>query len=236
MEAEHEGFSHRNLPYFLKDTAQILRYLKELSDEDLKSIWQTSEKLAQLNINRIRSMDLKNKLTPAILSFQGLQYQYIGAQVLSYEELDYLEEHLCILSGFYGLLKPLDGVLPYRLEMKSTFKNWEYANLYEFWGNKLALKIQSESSTLLNLASKEYSQVISKYLTKDTRMIDFVFGELIDGRVKQKATLLKMARGEMVQFLAANQVTEIDQIKEFNQQGYVFSEEFSEPNYFVFIK
>ncbi|MDN6161864.1 MAG: peroxide stress protein YaaA [Atopostipes sp.] len=236
MKEEQAGFHYKEKPFFLEKTERLLGYLKSLSDDELKRIWQTSEKLAQLNIKRIRRMDLEKNLSPAILSFQGLQYQYMGAQVLTSEELAYLEEHLYILSGFYGLLKPLDGIRPYRLEMKSRFEDWDYDSLYDYWQDDLAKKIQAESKVILNLASKEYSQTLTKHLTEETQVIDCVFGEWIEGKVNQKATLLKMARGEMVQYLARNQVSDLEEVKEFKGQGYEFKEELSDTDTFVFVK
>lgn len=236
MKAEQEGFPHRQLPIFIEETEKLLDYLKSLSNEELKLIWGTSEKLGQLNIERIRTMDLEKNLSPAILAFQGLQYQYLGGQVLSQTELDYLQDHLYIISGFYGLLKPLDGLVPYRLEMKSTFNNWEHPSLVDFWGDRLAKQIEWETDVILNLASKEYSQTIIPHLKEETQVIDFVFGEWIDGKVKQKATLLKMARGEMVRYLAANEIIDIEEVKNFEGQGFIFNEEESDAKNFVFVK
>lgn len=233
---EEEGILASGQPVLIEKTKDLLEHLKSLSDDELKTIWGTSEKLNQLNIERIRSMDLEKNLTPAILAFQGIQYQYIGAQVLTNEDLDYLEKHLYIISGFYGLLRPLDGIVPYRLEMKSTFKDWEYSSLYDFWADKLAEEVQKDTKVILNLASKEYSKNVKKYLKEDVEMVDFVFGEMIDGKVKQKSTLLKMARGEMVQYLAKNQVTNLEEVKKFTGQAYVFSEELSSADEFVFVK
>lgn len=236
MKAEQEGFPHKQLPIFINETKKLLAYLKSLSDDELKTVWGTSEKLAQLNIERIRRMDLEKNLSPAILAFQGLQYQYLGGQVLSEKELDYLQNHLYIVSGFYGLLRPLDGVVPYRLEMKSSFNDWEHASLVDFWAERLGEQINSETNLVLNLASKEYSQTILPHLDEQTQVIDFVFGEWIDGKVKQKATLLKMARGEMVRYLAANEIDDLEEVKKFEGQGFVFSEKESDPQTFVYIK
>lgn len=236
MKREEEGFPYKQLPFYIEETKDLLEHLKSLSDDELKAIWGTSEKLADLNIERIRSMDLEKHLSPAILSFQGIQYQYIGAQVLSHDELDYLEEHLNILSGFYGILRPLDGIVPYRLEMKSPMETFEQDSLYDFWDSKLAARVQEKGSVILNLASKEYSKTINPYLKEDSQMIDFVFGEWINRKVKQKATLLKMARGEMIQYLAKNQITDLEEVKKFTGQGYVFNEELSTGKKFVFAK
>ena len=109
MKEDNESFPSKQLPVFLSETEKLLDYLQGLEYEELKNIWKCSDKLAQLNYERIQEMKLTKNLTPAILSFQGLQYQYIAAQVFTYRELAYLEEHLRILSGFYGVLKPMDG-------------------------------------------------------------------------------------------------------------------------------
>lgn len=236
MKEDHDSFPHEQLPIFLSETAELLDYLKSLEYDQLKNIWKCSDKLAELNDERIQQMDLTKHLTPAILAFQGLQYQYIAAQVFSYKELAYLEEHVRILSGFYGVLKPLDGIVPYRLEMKSKLKDWKVHSLYDFWEDTISKSVQSETATILNLASKEYSQVVTKYLTSDTHVIDVVFGEWIDGKVKQKATLAKMARGEMVRYLAENQVSNLEEVKEFARLDYSFKEDLSDPSNFIFIK
>ena len=118
--------------------------------------------------------------------------------VFTSSAMDYVREHLRILSGFYGVLSPFDGVTPYRLEMQAALSVGGSGNLYEFWGDRLYRAVLDEDRTILNLASKEYSKAVEKYLQPEDRLITIVFGELADGRVKQKGTLAKMARGEMV--------------------------------------
>lgn len=236
MKIDNDDLPHRHMPIFINKTQELLDYLKGLTYEELKSIWQCSNNIAGLNYNRIKNMDLYNNLTPAILSFEGIQYQYMGPGVFEYSELDYIEKYLRILSGFYGILRPFDGVSPYRLEMQAKLINWKYRSLYEFWNREIAEHLFSESSCILNLASKEYSKCISKYLTEDIRFIDCIFGEIIDGRVIQKGTLVKMARGEMVRFMAENKIVEVEDIKKFNRLGYVYRDELSTENNYVFIK
>lgn len=236
MKEDNESFPSKQLPVFLSETERLLDYLQGLEYEELKNIWKCSDKLAQLNYERIQEMKLTKNLTPAILSFQGLQYQYIAAQVFTYRELAYLEEHLRIISGFYGVLKPMDGVVPYRLEMKASFEDWETDSLYNFWEDKIAKNIQSETDVILNLASKEYSQTVTKYLTDDTQVINVVFGEWLDGKVKQKGTLAKMARGEMVRYLAENQIEDIEEIKKFDRLDYSFRADLSGSANFIFLK
>lgn len=236
MKEDHESFPHKQFPVFLNKAQEILDYLQSLDEQELQKIWQCSDQLARLNDARVRQMDLRKKLTPAILSFQGLQYQYIAPQVFTYKELDYIEEHLRILSGFYGVLKPFDGVVPYRLEMKSKFKDWQVDSLYDFWEDEIAQNIQAETDIILNLASKEYSETVTKYLADDTQVIDVVFGEWIDGKVKQKGTLAKMARGEMVRYLAENQIKDLEEIKTFDRLDYVFRADLSGGTQFTFVK
>ena len=236
MKIDNDDFEHRHMPVLLHKTRELLTYLRSLSYEELKDMWKCNDKIARLNYNRIRNMDLYNSLTPAILSFEGIQYQYMAPGVFEYDELDYIDEHLRILSGFYGVLRPYDGVTPYRLEMQAKLINWIHKSLYDFWADDIAKYLFSESRCILNLASKEYSKCVSRYITKDIRFITCIFGEINDGRVIQKGTLAKMARGEMVRFMAENKIVNVEDIKEFNRLGYVYKEELSNENTYVFIK
>lgn len=236
MKIDNDVFAHRNMPTLLEDAQRLSDYLQSLSYEELKAIWKCSDNLAKQNYDRIKKMDLYNNLTPAILSYEGLQYQYMGPGIFTSKELDYIEEHLRILSGFYGILRPFDGVVPYRLEMQAKLLDWEHKSLYEFWNDKIARTIFSESKCIINLASKEYSRSISKYLAKDIQLVNCVFGELIDGKVVEKGTLAKMARGEMIRFMAENNIEHVEDIKKFNRLYYVYKEELSDDNNYVFIK
>lgn len=133
MKIENNLFTHRQLPLFLQQSEAILEYLQSLGYDELKALWKCSDNLAEQNMERVKEMDLYSNLTPAIFSFKGLQYQYMGAEIFTYKQLDYIEEKLRILSGFYGLLRPFDGIVPYRLEMKARPLKWDYETLYEFW-------------------------------------------------------------------------------------------------------
>lgn len=236
MKIDNDVFGHRQMPIFLEESHILLHYLKGLSYEELKSIWKCSDNIANQNFNIIKNMDLYNNLTPAILSYEGLQYQYIGPGIFTNKQLDYIEKHLRILSGFYGILRPFDGIVPYRLEMQAKLLNWDYKSLYEFWNDKIGKNIFSESQCIINLASKEYSKCISRYLTVNIQLINCVFGELIDGKVVEKGTLAKMARGEMIRFMAENNIENAEDIKRFNSLDYVYKEELSDDNNYVFIK
>lgn len=236
MKINNDILGHRKMPVFLKDTGVLLDYLQSLTYEELKIIWKCSDNLANKNFHIIKNMDLNNNLTPAILSYEGLQYQYMGSEIFTYKQLDYIEEHLRILSGFYGIIRPFDGIVPYRLEMQAKLLDWKYGSLYEFWENKIAKDLFSETTCILNLASKEYSKIISKYLKPSIKWIDCVFGEIIEGKVVEKGTFAKMARGEMVRFMAENNIKKVEEIKEFNRMNYIYHEELSDDNNYVFIK
>ena len=236
MKIDNDVFVHRQMPIFLEESQILLDYLQGLSYEELKSIWKCSDKLAKFNFNIVQNMDLYNNLTPGIISYEGLQYQYMSPGIFTYKELDYIEKHLRILTGFYGILKPFDGIVPYRLEMQAKLLGWDHKFLYDFWGDKIAKSVFSESKYILNLASKEYSKCISRYLTGNIMLINCVFGELIDGKIKEKGTLAKMARGEMVRFMAENDIDQPEDIKMFNRLNYVYKEELSDDNNYVFIR
>ncbi len=236
MNIDNDILVHRGFPRFIGESRILLDYLQSLSYEELKRIWKCSDKLAKLNFDRVKNMDLDNNLTPALLSYEGLQYKYMGAHVFTEGELDYLDRHLRILSAFYGVLKAFDGVVPYRLEMEAKLIDWDYPTMYDFWQDKIAKSLFSETDLILDLASKEYSRVITRYLPEDIRLVECVFGQIIDGKIKEKATLAKMARGEMVRFLAEERIDSLEQVKKFTRLDYAYREDLSQEDKLIFIK
>lgn len=241
MKIDTDSLDYYGVPKFIEDTEVLLAYLKELSYEKLKSIWNCNDKIATLNYERIQKMDLYSNLTPAILSFEGIQYQYMAPGVFQIKEFEYIQTHLRILSGFYGMLRPFDGVVPYRLEMQAKLGGEDLNLLYEFWNSKLADKLFSESCCIINLASKEYSKCISNYLDKNysgkkSRFITCVFGEMAGTKIVEKGTLVKMARGEMIRFIAENQIEDAEDTKSFNRLNYAYVDELSDENTYVFLK
>ena len=235
MTVDNDSFNHNQLPKFLNKTEELLNHLKSLTYDELKKIWKASDKIATLNYERIQEMDVRKNLTPAILSYEGIQYQYMAPNVLEKDQYNYLEKHLIILSGFYGVLKPFDGVTPYRLEMQAKLKHDSYPSVYAFWDDQLAKQLLGETDTIINLASEEYSKTITKY-NDQAHIIRCKFGELIDGKVKEKGTMVKMARGEMVRFMAENQVQSPEKLKDFNHLEFSFNGEHSTEDEYVFIK
>lgn len=236
MEEHTDSYLMEQLPIFIEDTKKIRDVIKGLSYEEAKKMWKCNDKLAQLNFDRFQSMEPEKGLTPALLAYDGLQYQHMAPVVFEEKAVDYVKEHLRILSGFYGVLSPFDAVVPYRLEMQAFLSIEGKKNLYDFWGDRLYKNVIDQDRVIINLASKEYSKTIEKYLEKEDRFITIAFGELVDGKVKQKATFAKMARGEMVRFMAENAVESVEEIKKFNGLGFTFSPEFSDENLWTFLK
>ncbi len=263
-------------PQYLEKTEEISAWLKGQSYAELKWLWGCSDKIAEQNFNRLAEMDLYRNLTPAVLSYEGLAYQYMAPAVFEDGHFDYVQEHLRILSAFYGVLRAMDGVTPYRLEMQAKAEIgghgsgsgsatvWESAdgniggsagavaegnlsvnisgkpggssNLYDFWGDALYRAVRDESGIIVNLASREYSKSIEKYLTSSDRYITVNFCERSGDKLVTKGTYAKMARGEMVRFMAEHRIAEPAEMQKFDRLGYVFREALSTETEYVFEK
>lgn len=223
------------LPTFLPKTEQLCRQLQAMSYIELKKLWKCNDQITALNVERLRSMALRQYLTPAILAYEGIQYQYMAPGVFTDQGFVYIQTNLRILSGFYGILRPFDGVTPYRLEMQAKLQMGDKKDLYDFWGDSLANTLFAETDCILNLASKEYSVCVSKYLPKSVRFITCIFGEEKNGKILEKGTLCKMARGEMVRYLAENQIEDLQEIKRFSGLNYRYSPQYSDENTFAFL-
>ena len=236
MNVDTDSLPVRDLPAFLERTEEIYWELQSKSPEELQKLWKCNDSIAALNIQRLQNMDLHTHLTPAVLAYEGIQYQYMAPNVFTSKEYDYIQEHLRILSGFYGVLRPFDGVTPYRLEMQAKLKLDDKKDLYDFWGGKIAQQLCAETDCVINLASKEYSVCISKYLPENVRFITCVFGEEKDGKIIEKGTMCKMARGEMVRYMAEHQITKSEDIRAFDRLDYTFDPERSDESTYVFVK
>lgn len=236
MRVDTDSLPWQELPLFLEQTKHLMYILKGMSPEDLKKLWKCNDQILQLNLERLQNMDLEKQLTPAVLAYEGIQYQYMAPGVFTDEEFRYIQEHLRILSGFYGLLKPFDGVTPYRLEMQAKLKAGKSRDLYQYWGSAIAESLFAETDCIVNLASKEYSQCVFKYLPPGVRFITCVFGEEKDGKIIEKGTMCKMARGEMVRYMAENQITNVEELKAFSRMDYRYSSALSDENFFVFVR
>ena len=233
---DEAALAHEDLPVFIERAERLRDWMSSLTYAEQKKLWACSDAIAEQNAERLEHMDLRRNLTPALLAYDGIQYTYMAPAVFEDGHLAYVQDNLRILSGFYGVLKPLDGVVPYRLEMQAKAAVDGFSNLYDFWGDSLYCEVVDDSRIIVNLASKEYSKAIEKYLQPDDTYITCVFGELADGKIVQKGVYAKMARGEMVRYLAGVQASDPNQIKQFTWGDYAFDEARSADTSFVFVR
>ena len=236
MNVDTDSFAVEAPPRFLAETRRLMEALKALSGQELQALWKCSGAIARQNVERLESMDLDRNLTPAILAYEGIQYRSMAPNVMEAGALDYLRQNLRILSGFYGLLRPFDGVTPYRLEMQARLSVYGCRDLYQFWGDRMTRQLASESDLVLNLASKEYSKAVEPHLPKSVRFITCTFGEWKNGKVIEKGTQCKMARGEIVRWLAERNITDVATVQAFDQLDYQFQPSLSTEDHKVFLK
>ena len=237
MRSDPDTLAPEALPALLSETERLLSALRAMTPGELQALWRCSDTIAAQNLERLRDMDLRRRLTPALLSYVGLQYQYMAPGVLEQRQYDYLQAHLRILSGFYGVLRPFDGVLPYRLEMGARCSTPFCKNLYDFWGDSLYRTLTAGGEdTLLNLASAEYAKAVRPWVTPPVRWIDVTFGEADGDKVVEKGVYVKMARGEMVRFLAERNAETPEAAQGFDRLGYRFSPAHSTAASYVFLR
>lgn len=228
-------------PQFIEDSEFIQSYLKEKSPQFLSELMELSIKLADENWERNQQWK-KNpsdeESAPALFAFTGEVYRGLDAKTLDKDSVEYLQEHYRMLSGLYGLLKPSDRVMLYRLEMGRKFQFDQYKNLYEFWSDKITEQLNSEvseSDFILNLASNEYFKVVNKKKLK-AKVIEFDFYEMKSGKPKTIVVYTKHARGLVVRFCAENKVKTLEEVKTFNYEGYLLNDELSTENKLVFTR
>ena len=236
MNVDTDSFPCQGLPEFLPRAAELCGLLQGKPGEELKKLWKCNDQILALNQQRLRSMDLRRGLTPAILAYEGIQSRYMAPGVFTEQALYYVQEHLRILSGFYGVLRPFDGVTPYRLEMQAKLRIGACRDLYEYWGDSIAAEIFGQTDCVIDLASKEYSVCVSRFLPEGSRFVTCVFGEEQNGKIIEKGTLCKMARGEMVRWMAEHQITEPGELRGFDRLDYRFDPERSEEDRLVFVR
>lgn len=236
MHRDVDSLAPLGLPAFLPEAQRLKESLQAMSPQALQALWKCGDAIAGLNVERLETMDLERNLTPAILAYEGIQYQYMAPGVFETAQMAYIQTHLRILSGFYGLLRPFDGVTPYRLEMQAKLSVDGCRDLYDFWGDKLARALAAETDVVVNLASKEYSRAVQPHLPPAVHFLTCTFGERKGEKVIEKGTMCKMARGQMVRYLAEGGVTDPGAIRDFSDLGYRFDPGRSGEDYYVFIK
>lgn len=227
-----DSFPVKSQPVYAAAAQTLRRELKQLSLAQVQKLWHCSPKLARENYRQLHS-DFPQ--TPALFAFSGIQYQYMAPDVLTQPALDYLQAHLRILSGLYGILRPFDGIVPYRLEMQAKLAVADHRNLYQFWGDRLYQALAQPKEPIINLASQEYAKAITPYLATPGQLITVVFGHWQRQKVVTRATLAKMARGDMVRYLAENQIQTPTGLKKFASRGYRYNAKLSSASKLVFL-
>ncbi|MDR6699283.1 MULTISPECIES: peroxide stress protein YaaA [Chryseobacterium] len=228
-------------PKFIEEAAFIHSYLKQKSPKYLSDLMEISPKLADENWERNQKWKAKptvKESASAMFAFTGEVYRGLDAKTLDKNAVDYLQKNYRMLSGLYGLLKPSDKIMLYRLEMGRPFEFDEYRNLYEFWRDKITEQLNSElkkNEIILNLASTEYFKVIDRKKINN-KIIDFDFYELKDGKLKTIVVYTKHARGMVVRFCAETNAKTLNDVKAFNYEGYLIDEEKSTDTKLVFTR
>lgn len=215
-------------PAFLDESAKLIEQMREYSPEEIGKLMKISDKLAELNYQRFSDWQTPftaNNAKQSIYAFTGDVYTGLDATSLSAEEIDFAQDHLRILSGLYGLLKPLDLMQAYRLEMGTRLK----PSLYDFWAGKLTKDLGDE--LVVNLASNEYFKAV-----KPKNVLNIDFKENKDGELKIVGIYAKKARGLMTRYIIQNKITSPAKIKNFDVDGYEFREDLSDDGHFVFAR
>lgn len=226
----------QGLPQYLDRAQRLLDVLRAMPRPQLQKLLCCNSAIADLNYERYQSMDLHRAPTPAIFAFDGIQYQYMAPQVFEDGYFDYIQRRLFILSGFYGALRPFDGVTPYRLEMQARLRLDGCRSLYEYWGDLPCAAVTRDASAVVNLASEEYARAVTRHLPRHVRLVTCIFGEKAGERVIEKGVYVKMARGEMVRFMAENGIDCPDDLRGFDRLGFQYDESLSSAERLVFIK
>ncbi|MDJ0567421.1 MAG: peroxide stress protein YaaA [Pleurocapsa sp. MO_192.B19] len=242
------SIDHFTQPDFLSDTTILVEQLRQLSATEISSLMKISDKLGELNASRYQTWQESYDHTnakQALLAFQGDVYQGLDVASFDQQDFDFAQEHLRILSGLYGLLKPLDLIQPYRLEMGTKLAHSKLIglsanNLYEFWDDKLAQAInqrlkQLNSKTIINLASNEYFKAVKPQLLQGN-IINPIFKDWKNGKYKIISFYAKKARGMMAAYIIQNKLKSIEELKKFAQTGYNYNAELSDKQNLVFTR
>lgn len=260
MRADCDDLPVRSTPVFLDRAEEVQTWLRTLSYPETRKLWGASDAIAGPAYEQLQAADLRRRCVPALLSYDGIAYQYLAPGVLEGTALDYLQDHLLILSGLYGALRPFDGVVPYRLEMNQKARVAGTRSLYEYWGDALYRAVMGErvdghaiaygrvanldgaadagfaSRVVVNLASKEYSRVVERYLQPGDRFVTCTFAVEERGRLIQKGVYCKIGRGEMVRYMATHAVEDPDDLVGHDLPGWRFSEEYSHQDELIFLR
>ena len=236
--------SNHTAPQFLSQSSKLIKTLKEKEPKDIASLMGLSDKLATLNFDRYQSWKaskvVSNDTKPSMLVFKGDVYQGLDAENFNSNQLKFAQKHLRILSGLYGILRPMDVIKPYRLEMGTKLQTSKGKNLYEFWGSAIQENVlddlgSQKSDLLINLASKEYFSVLGK-MPDYVNVISPVFKDYKNGKHKIISFYAKRARGLMAKWIIQQKIKDFEKLSDFNLDGYYYSEKESTLTEPVFLR
>lgn len=225
-------------PALLGRARLLATAVRALTREQAQELWRCSDRLADLNYERFLTMDLSRGTTAAVVAYEGIQYRHMAPEVMDERELAWLDGHLRILSGLYGVLRPLDGVVPYRLEMQARLAVGGARDLYGFWGDALYESLAAEGCDLIvNAASVEYARAVTPHVRPGgPPVLTCLFGTVRDGRLRQAATEAKAARGTFVRWCAERGVEDARELRDFSERGYALDEARSGRDELVFVR
>ncbi|MBT8127866.1 MAG: peroxide stress protein YaaA [Gammaproteobacteria bacterium] len=230
-------------PESLQDSEQLIKVLRQYRKKDIQRLMDVSENIAQLNVDRYKSFSMPftmKNAKQAIFAFKGDVYSGIEINQYKPADFNYAQQHLRILSGLYGCLRPLDLIQPYRLEMKTRLPNTRGDNLYQFWGDSITETLNKQlenqrEAVLVNLASNEYFKSVKPKKLKG-RLLSINFKETKDGKTRTVAIFAKRARGMMADYILRNRIEKSEEIKEFKLGGYRFSKALSDEKQWTFVR
>ena len=226
-------------PRQLSDTQELVNILKNKTQRQISELMSLSEKLTKLNFDRFQAFNTPFSLDnakQALLAFKGGVYNGIDVSSLSVKDLEYAQKSVRILSGLYGVLRPLDLIQPYRLEMGTKLINTQGKNLYEYWGKGISQILNEDAEeTIVNLASNEYIKAIDKKILK-AQMLDIVFKEKKNDTYRVIGIYAKRARGLMINYIIKNRLSNIEVLKEFSDEGYQYNQELSGDLTWVYVR
>ncbi|WP_317366996.1 peroxide stress protein YaaA [uncultured Tyzzerella sp.] len=228
-----EGFSFEK-PTFYEETKQINRCLNKLEPQDIETIMKVNKDIALKTFFNIKDFQIDKMQGHSLKCYDGLVFKNINVEDFDNDDITFANNHLRILSGLYGVLKPLTYIQPYRLEMGCKIEIDNIKNLYKFWGDKIYNEIIGLNKPVINLASKEYSKTITPYLKSNDKFINIDFLVLKNGKYKSVATSSKMARGQMARYIIKNKITNIEALKDFYYDIYQYNNNLSNENNLVF--
>lgn len=230
-------------PHFVDESSKIIAKLKKTSKKQIAEMMELSKNLVELNYDRYQNWEPEfepDNSKQAILAFKGDVYLGLQAETLTEKQFSFAQDHLRILSGLHGILKPLDLIRPYRLEMGTSLKVGRRNNLYEFWKDKIYKDIheaisKSGSDILLNLASNEYFNAIDTKKLK-ARIAKVEFRDFKNGEYKIISFFAKKARGMMARFIIDHEINHVEDLRRFDTDGYLFSDKYSREDHLVFLR